>query len=127
MSNVWRSSLLISASLAIAAFTGCASHQPPMTDAQRQFMAGQEEAFAMLQRSGIAIVRVDGPFQRPVLLWHEGMTVGEVILQAGYLDEHEPKKILIQRGASVLEVDPDSLLQGKDTPVASGDVIHVLP
>jgi len=117
----------IIAFLSVAGLAGCATHPGQVTEAQRQFNAGREEAFAMLQRSGIAVVRAVGPFERPVVLWHKGMTVGEVILQAGYLDKNAPREILIQRGPTALEVNPADLLQGNDAAVEAGDIVHVLP
>ena len=69
---------------------GCASTKTDVAEAQRQFMAGQEEAFAMLQRSGIEIVRMIGPFQRPVVQWNPSLTLTETILAAGYLDTRDP-------------------------------------
>jgi len=107
---------------------GCASSQNKgPTEAQRQFAAGQEQAFAMLQQSGILVVRVVGPFEIPVVEWHDGMTLAEVILAAGYLEPHDPTQLLIQRGPTSLTIHPDLLLRGEDVPVEGGDVIHVLP
>ena len=106
---------------------GCASNKRKPTEAQVQFAAGQEEAFAMLTRNGIYVVRVVGPFKRPVLPWHEGLTLTQVILEAGYMEQRDPAQIIIQRGPAAEPVDPSSLLGGEDVPVQAGDVIHVLP
>jgi hypothetical protein len=113
--------------LLIAALLGCASSDRQRRDAQQHFIAGQEEAFAALQRSGIRIVRVAGPFQRPIVPWHEGMTLAQVILAAGYLEPRDPSQILIQRGPTALSIDPGKLLRGEDVPVESGDIIRVTP
>ena len=108
--------------------SGCASKpKGGPTEAQQHFVAGQEEAFSMLQRSGIPLVRVLGPFERPVVQWQEGMTLSQVILTAGYLEVQDPSQILIQRGAQAFEIVPGRLLSGEDIPVESGDMIHVLP
>lgn len=81
----------------------------------------------MLQQSGIDVVRIVGPFERPVVQWRPEMTLAEVILVAGYLDPRDPAQIFIQRGPTALTVDTGALLSGEDIPVESGDVIHVLP
>ena len=107
---------------------GCASDRSDQqTEAQRQFLAGQDEAFAILERSGVPVVRVAGPFERPVIQWQEDMTLAQAILAAGYLDNRDPGQIIIQRGPTALNIDPAILLQGEDVQVQSGDVIHVLP
>jgi hypothetical protein len=106
---------------------GCTTSARDPTEAQRHFMAGQEEAFAMIQRSGIRIVRIIGPVQRPVIEWQQDMTVAEVILAAGYLETSDPSQILIQRGAQFFEVDLTQLLAGESVPIEPGDVIRVVP
>jgi hypothetical protein len=118
------SGLTILAALTLA---GCATDRHKPTAAQTHFAAGQEEAFALLQRSGIQVVRMIGPFQRPVLPWRSGMTLAEAILESGYLDEKPPATILIQRGPAAVPVDPTTLLQGGDVPIEAGDAIHILP
>jgi hypothetical protein len=107
--------------------TGCATDPHKPTAAQAQFAAGQEDAFAMLQRSGIQVVRMVGPFQRPVLPWRHGMTLAQAILEAGYLDPKAPATILIQRGPKAVPINPNTLLQGEDVPVEAGDAVHVFP
>jgi hypothetical protein len=114
--------------LAATLATGCASSpEAGPTEAQQHFAAGLEEAFAMLQRSGIEVVRIVGPFQRPVVQWQPELTLAQVILEAGYIAERDPQQILIQRGPSTFTVDPGRLLSGEHLPVESGDVIHVVP
>jgi hypothetical protein len=113
--------------LALVTVTGCATRDVRPTEAQRQFAAGQEEAFAMLQRSGIAVVRVVGPFERPVVLWRPGLTLAEVLLSARYLEQRNPSQIIIQRGPTAIPVDPSILLRGEDVPVEGGDVVRVFP
>lgn len=113
--------------LIAAVMSGCASNNRKPTEAQVQFAAGQEDAFAMLARSGIYVVRVVGPFKRPVLPWHEGLTLTQVILEAGYMEQKDPAQIIIQRGPAAEPIDPSRLLTGEDVPVQAGDVIHVLP
>lgn len=122
-----RISGIFTGNLLVLGLLGCASNKHEQTLAQTQFVAGQEEAFAQLQLSGIYVVRVVGPFKRTVLLWHKGMTLAETILEAGYLEEVAPTQFLIQRGPTALTVTPDSLLRGKDVPVEAGDVIRVIP
>jgi hypothetical protein len=107
--------------------TGCASRPGQATKAQQQFAAGQESILNLLQQSGIAVVRVVGPFQRPMLAWKPGMTLAQVILEAGYLEARQPGQIFIERGGTVLPIELAELLDGKDVPVESGDVIHVRP
>ena len=106
---------------------GCATDPRKPTAEQTQFAAGQEDAFAMLQRSGIQVVRMMGPFQRPVLQWRHGMTLAQAILEAGYLDPKAPATILIQRGPTAMPVNPNTLLQGEDVSVEAGDAVHVFP
>ncbi len=118
---------LLPVAIAAICLSGCASNQGRPTEAQRHFAAGQESMITMLQQSGIALIRIVGPFQRPVLPWTPDMTLAEVILQAGYLESRQPAQILIQRGPTTLTIAPSDLLQGKDVPVESGDVIHVYP
>lgn len=113
--------------LVAASLTACVSGKRGGTTEHEEFLAGQEEAFNMLERSGIAVVRVVGPFQHPVVTWREGLTVSEVILEAGYLETRDPTQILVQRSGTVMAVDPESLLLGRDLAVESGDVVHVLP
>ena len=113
--------------LVALALAGCASKDHKTTEAQRHFSAGQEETFAMLQRSGIEVIRVTGPFQRPVVLWRQEMTLAQVILEAGYLEPGDPNQIIIQRGPTTLPIDPAILLRGEDVPVEPRDVIHVVP
>jgi hypothetical protein len=107
--------------------SGCASSQPDPAEEKRAFDAGLAEAFAMLQESGIEIVRIVGPFERPVVQWRPDMTLAQVILAAGYLDTRDPAQIFILRQGTAIPVDPSELLNGQDTPVESGDVVHVLP
>ena len=113
--------------LMLLGLAGCASGKHRSKTAQTQFAAGQEEAFVMLQRSGIYVVRMVGAFQRPVVLWRDQMTLAEAILDAGYLAQNPPAQILIQRGLAVQRIAPETLLKGEDVPVEVGDVIHVLP
>lgn len=109
------------------AWAGCASSDKQGTEAQSQFKAGMEETFAVLQRSGIEVVRVVGPFELPVLQWHEGMTLAETIVSAGYQARENPSQILIQRGPTAISIDPATLLSGEDVRVESWDVVHVFP
>jgi len=113
--------------LIITGMTGCASGEHKPSKAQTQFAAGQEEAFALLQRSGIYVVRMVGPFQRPVVLWREEMTLAQAILDAGFLGQDAPTQILIQHGLIMERIAPARLLQGEDVPIQPGDVIHILP
>ena len=107
------SSLLILVLAFALVASGCASSKDKQSDEARgHFIAGQEEAFATMQRSGILLVRLIGPFQRPVILWQPEMTLAEAIVDAGYLENQDPSQILIQRGAEVFDVaaaQPESI------------------
>jgi len=106
---------------------GCSPEHRKNAQTRSDFLAGQEDAFSMLQRSGIQIVRLVGPFERPVVLWRDGMTLAQAIVAGGYQEARNPAEILIQRGPTALHVSPDDLVGGHDLPLESGDVIVVLP
>jgi len=111
----------------LCAVPGCGTGAHKPIRAELQFAAGQEDAFAMLQQSGIFVIRFVGPFERPVVMWHEEMTLAEAILQAGYMSQQDPAQIIIRRNATAVTIDPRQLLEGEHVAVESGDVIQVLP
>lgn len=106
---------------------GCASRQDQKAEIAAAHQAGQEAAFDLLQQSGIGVVRMEGPFQRRVILWQDGMTLARALVQAGYQPAEAPARILLRQGREVDWVDSARLLAGEEVPLQPGAVVHVEP
>lgn len=123
----WRTALV---ALTVALlWMGCAGPVPQQSeaDARQQYLKGQEDAFDLMQRSGIPLVRVTGPVQRAVLLWKPDLGVGEAIVEAGYLKAETPSRILIQRIQGTIDISPARVLAGEFIPLQSGDILQIIP
>ena len=111
----------------IVSLGGCASRQSHQAEVATAHQAGVEAAFEMLHQSGIAVVRMEGPFLRPVILWHDGLTLAQALIEAGYQPPAAPTSIFLQLGREIETVDSSRLLAGEDLAIAPGSVIHARP
>ena len=107
--------------------SGCTSERAAREKAQAAYLAGQNAALQKQQQSQTTGVTVIGPVQNPQVPWVVGLTLGQAIATANYLDSHDPKQITITRNGESATVDPKAILQGHDIPLEKGDVIEIHP
>jgi len=117
--------LLVLMLLALAC--GCASRQSQQAQVAAAHQAGLDAAFDLMEQSGIAVIRMDGPFLRPVILWRDGLTLAQALVEAGYQPAVAPARILLQHGPVVEPVESARLLAGEDVPLRPGTIVRALP
>ena len=119
---VWALSISAAALLA-----GCTTKSTAQAKAQQAFLAGQNAALRQQQAAQFSGVTIVGPVQNPQVPWVAGLTLGQAIATANYLDSHEPGQIVITRQGESAQLDPKVLLNGVAVPLEPGDVIELRP
>jgi hypothetical protein len=126
-----RSSTLTLASLLLLWCTpcfllsGCVSKTRAKAEAQKAFVAGQQEAMMRLQHARGPSVTVSGQVKNPFVPWSSETTLAKAILEANYCGPADPKEILILRKGQQIPVDVQRLLSGEDVPLEAGDVVYL--
>jgi hypothetical protein len=94
-------------------------------EAQRAYIAGQQQAMARMQQPREPFVRIDGPVRNPTLPWAEDLTLTKAIIAAEYVPAGTPTSIIVVRNGQGTQIEPNVLLQGKDIPLLPGDVVQI--
>lgn len=119
--------LLIPA-LAVACFAaGCTTKANAKLEAQKAYMAGQQQAWEHYQQMRPNTVRFIGPVQFPTIDWHEGLTLVQAVVDAHYSLPGEPRLIIVTRGQETAQFTSKQLLKGADIPLNVGDVVELRP
>jgi hypothetical protein len=109
--------------LALAA-VGCVTKSREQQEVSAAYLAGQEAAYkSMGTQSNVVVL---GDVQKHEVPYVAGLTLAQAIGTANYTGMHDPKVILVKRGDSQTTVDPRDLLNGKDIPLQTGDIITVI-
>jgi hypothetical protein len=114
--------------LLCAALCGCAGKSKTKVQMQRAYEAGLQAGRIQAEQQtqpGVPQVRFFGHVKNPVVQWSDGMTLGQALVQAEYLDENTPTAITIYRNGQPLNIDPQRMLAGEDYPVFPGDTVVI--
>lgn len=113
---------------------GCVSKARHKLEVREAYVAGQEQALAAMSgggRPGNPVSKTDifvhGHVKNTIIPWEEGMTVGQAIVAAEYIDSRDPRMIVLHRGGETMQINPKELLRGRDFPARAGDVIELQP
>jgi len=111
--------------LLLAALTACESKSQSRLEAQRAFVAGQQQA---LVQSGAKprIVTVKGRVRNSIVPWTDGMTLRSAIIAADYTGYMDPVLIRVVRDGQNTDFKPSDLLQGQDMPLEAGDLVQLI-
>ena len=115
--------LLVLAGLA----TGCVSKTEARAEAQKAYLAGQNDAMRrmMAQQQSATSVTIVGPVQTPNVPYVAGLTLTQAIATANYLPQHEPKQIILTRQGQDQAIDPQDLVNGVQISLQPGDTITI--
>jgi hypothetical protein len=113
-------------SILLLCVTGCETKSRAQLEAQRAYVAGQEQALAQ-SRPKPQIVTVKGRVRNPVIPWTEDLTLARAIVAAQYTGYLDPKLIRLTHEGQTTDIKPSLLLQGQDMPVQAGDTIELVP
>ena len=113
--------------LAVVLAAGCTSNNRAKLDAQKAYMAGQQQAWAQYQQMRPNTVRMVGPVRYPAIDWREDLTLVQAIIEAHYELPGEPRIITLVRGQERVRFTAKQLLGGQDIPVVAGDVVELQP
>lgn len=112
--------------LVLMTLCGCASKAKKQTQAQAAYRAGQQRAYEQIMEARRINIRVIGPVQHPEVEWHDGLSLAQAIVAAGYTATGTPRQIVIVRQQERIPVDAQALLRGADLPLSPGDTIEIL-
>ena len=116
---------LITALLFTLAVAGCTTRSKSRLAAQNAWLTAQNRALQQAaQFNGVTVV---GPVQTPQVPWVVGLTLGQAIATANYLDANEPRAIIITRQGESAWLDPKDLINGAVVPLEPGDVVEIRP
>jgi len=118
---------LLALSAAAVLAVGCTSKTQARLEAQKAFMAGQQQAWERYQQTRPNSVRIIGPVQFPTIDWHEDLTLVQVLVSAHYNLPGEPRLVVVTRGQEHVLFTAKQLLKGEDLPLLAGDVVEVRP
>jgi hypothetical protein len=107
--------------------TGCVTKSDAKIQAQKAYIAGQQQALILSQQPRGPSVTIVGPVHNPVVPWVEGLTLANAIVAADYYDKSDPRSIVVNRQGRLIPVDPKALLTGQDVPLQPGDVVELKP
>jgi len=113
--------------LALIAVAGCTTKSKAKDEAQKAFLAGQQQGLRQaheFQRTGIRIV---GNVKNPLIEWTSTLTLAEAIITAEYLGSKDPRDIIVIRREQMLHFEPRRLLNGEDVPLLPGDTVEIHP
>jgi protein involved in polysaccharide export with SLBB domain len=109
----------------LSTVTGCVTKSKARSQAQQAYIAGQQQAMALMKQSGNTVY-ISGDVQNPIVEWKEGMTLAQGILAADYRGARDPREIRIYRDGQIFSIDPRQLLRGHDELLKPGDRIELL-
>jgi hypothetical protein len=127
---VVRYGALLLLALAVTGLAGCVSRSTAQIRARRAYLAGQQAAAAQTQppaQPNVPTISIVGPVQNNLLLWSEGLTLAQAIVQAGYESQSDPVSIIIHRNGQEIPFSPRRLLNGEDFPLEPQDIVHLQP
>ncbi|MGH7953210.1 MAG: hypothetical protein ACREFE_15020 [Limisphaerales bacterium] len=105
--------------------SGCVTKSQADAQARAAFLAGQRMALAKMsgaQNPGVTII---GPVRNPNVPWVDGLTLAQAIATATYTGFHNPREIILTRQGKKTSINPDDLLNGRDTPLEPGDTVTI--
>jgi len=104
---------------------GCVTKSKARAEAQKAFLAGQQQATIRMSQPHQPVVTFIGPVRNPMVTWSQDLTLAKAILAAGYQPPSDPKQIMIVRNGQAIPVDPRTLLAGEDIPLVAGDLVQI--
>jgi hypothetical protein len=116
---------LIASFLAEMFLSGCTTHSQAEVQAEAAYVAGQKAAFdsmAAMQRTSVVVI---GPVQNPEVMWTNGLTLAQAIIEANYTGSGNPREIILTRQGQTSRIVPRDLLHGHDVPLQPGDTITI--
>jgi hypothetical protein len=117
--------------LAVMAGAGCVSQKKKQLEAQRAFVAGQEQAMQAAMRARQAqgpVVFVQGQVRNPEVPWEEGMKLSQAIVTAEYTGFMNPRLVRVLRNGQVAgEYKGIDLLHHEDMELENGDTVLIVP
>lgn len=115
--------IFILAGLAAGCTTKSAARAQAHAEAQRAYLAGQNDALKQQLAQQQTIVTVRGPVQNSTVPWVAGLTLTQAIATANYLSPDAPTQITLTRQGEDGNMDPAVLLNGVPIPLEAGDII----
>jgi len=110
---------------------GCVSQKKKQLEAQRAFVAGQEQAMQAAMRARQAqgpVVFVQGQVRNPEVPWEEGMKLSQAIVTAEYTGFMNPRLVRVLRNGQVAgEYKGIDLLHHEDMELENGDTVLIVP
>ena len=106
---------------------GCTSRSKAQARAQAAYAAGQQQALVRISDAQRTSIRVMGLVRNPEIPWTDGLTLAQVIASAEYLNQHNPRQIVVVRQRERFPVDPNALLRGQDFALEPGDTVEIHP
>ena len=118
----WAAVLLLAGMLA----SGCTTRSHSRAQAQAAFEAGQHSAFMEVgaRQNGISF---RGPVVNPVIMWTDGITLGQAMAAAGWRYPSDPQTIIISRGSETFEMTAAEALVAAEFPLEQGDLVEMRP
>ena len=104
---------------------GCVTKSKARAEAQKAFVAGQQQAMIQMSQPRQPVVTFIGPVRNPTVTWSQDLTLAKAIVAAGYEPPSDPKQIMIVRNGQAIPVDPKKLLSGEDVPLVAGDLVQI--
>lgn len=122
----------------LAMVAGCTTDSRARMQSQNAYLAGQNAALMQQQQqqqqqggtsdmASSAGVTIIGPVQNPHVPWVAGLTLAQALATANYLDNQDPKQIIITRNGESAALSPQVLFNGTVVPLEPGDTIEVRP
>jgi len=104
---------------------GCVTKSKAKAEAQKAFLAGQQQAMMRMSQPQQPVVTFIGPVRNPMVPWSQELTLAKAIVAAGYDAKADPRQIMIVRNGQAIPVDPKKLLEGEDIPLVAGDLVQI--
>ena len=117
--------------VAVVLYTGCTTKKAAEREQRAAYAAGRQHA--MLEQadkreaaeSGEPKVTISGDVDNKSIVWREGLSLANAIVEAGHNSRRNPRKIYIHRRELVFEVPAWRLLKGDDFLVEPDDHIEL--
>jgi hypothetical protein len=105
---------------------GCTTKSQARLNERNAYLAGQNSALLQQQAQDAAPgVTIIGPVQNSKVPWVAGLTLAQAVATANYLDDREPKQIVITRAGESATMSANVLFNGAVVPLEAGDVIEL--
>lgn len=110
--------------LALAA-TGCTTSANARAEAQKAYLAGENDAMHRMQTPGMQItgITVLGSVQNTYVAWVAGITVAQAIATANYVGPQPPSEIIINSQGQETVINASDLDRAAQTTLQPGDII----